>query len=287
MLYDLLTLIFLQTLHAARNARIREWRVSTSNHRIFQRMSGGCSRPSGARRSPRSVGRRRVLTASRRAGNRDRHRDPDRSAWRPGRDRAAWSFHAACSSSPGTSRHPTARTGSRRRSMSPNARSAGSRGSSASTGSFDAERARRDAERRRVARLAAAHRRSPRTRDPHPRPRVAMRILFIGDIFGKPGREIARRADSRADRAASRSTSSSPTSRTPPPASASPATSPTRSSTTASTSMTIGQSRLGQERSPRLHPATAEAAAAGELPGRRARPRQVSRHARAPANRSA
>ncbi len=62
-----------------------------------------------------------------------------------------------------------------------------------------------------------------------------VRILFVGDIFGKPGREIARTRDPRAGRAARRSTSSSPTSRTRPPASASPATSPTPSSATAST----------------------------------------------------
>ena len=54
-----------------------------------------------------------------------------------------------------------------------------------------------------------------------------MKILFIGDIFGKPGREIVRRGLPALDRAARRSTSSSPTARTPRRDSASPATSPT------------------------------------------------------------
>ena len=145
------TLIFLQTAHSrARNAKIRGWRVSTSNHRIFQRMSGGCSRPSGARRSPRMPSGAVECSPPSTCSKPRRHRDADRSAWRTGRRPCAWSFHAASSSSPGTSRHPTARTASRRRSMSPNARSAVSRGSSASTDP-STRNGRRDAEHRRVA----------------------------------------------------------------------------------------------------------------------------------------
>ena len=97
-----------------------------------------------------------------------------------------------------------------------------------------------------------------------------MRILFIGDIFGKPGRDIAKRAIpalierdgidfviANVENAAA------------------------GFGITGDIAegilgygvdvMTTGQSRLGQEGNPRLHPAAAEAAAAGELSLRRAR----------------
>src|SRR5204863_4614469 len=51
----------------------------------------------------------------------------------------------------------------------------------------------RHALQRGTANRAAAAARAPRRENPHPR-HVTMRILFVGDIFGKPGREIARRA---------------------------------------------------------------------------------------------
>ena len=65
------------------------------------------------------------------------------------------------------------------------------------TGAFDVQRAQRDARRRRADDRAAEARRAPRparTRIPrhHPR-RPRMKILFIGDIVGRPGRELMRK----------------------------------------------------------------------------------------------
>ena len=86
---------------------------------------------------------------------------------------------------------------------------------------------------------------------------------------------------------ATRSISSSPTSRIPPPASASPRDIGDTILELRRRRDDVGQSRLGQEGSARLHRRRAEAAAAGQLPGRRARARQLPRRARARASRSA
>src|SRR5262249_35226965 len=50
------------------------------------------------------------------------------------------------------------------------------------------------ADKGRASSPAARAGRSSRTADPYPDSYRVMRILFVGDIFGKPGREIARRA---------------------------------------------------------------------------------------------
>ena len=80
------------------------------------------------------------------------------------------------------------------RSTSPSARSAVSRARCGSPGAFDAGRAEatlRDGELRVVC-PASTSAAAPRSASPCGSTDV--RILFVGDIFGKPGREIARRA---------------------------------------------------------------------------------------------
>ena len=121
------------------------------------------------------------------------------------------------------------------RSTWPSARSAGSR---AACGSRARSTPAAPTPRSRPASCACACRASTNgaaARFAFPCGPTDVRILFIGDIFGKPGREIAQRAPCPRSSSSATSTSSSPTSRTPPRASASPATSPTRSSATAST----------------------------------------------------
>ena len=113
-----------------------------------------------------------------------------------------------------------------------------------------------------------------------------MRILFIGDIFGKPGREIARRA---VPALIERESLDFVIANVENSAAGFGVT-----GDIADTILGYGvdvdddrQPCLGQEGGPRLHPGAAEAAAAGELSRRARRAAAAIWHRRGRANRSA
>ncbi len=103
-----------------------------------------------------------------------------------------------------------------------------------------------------------------------------MRILFIGDIVGRPGRELVRRGLAALVERSRTSISSSPTPRMRPPASASRARSAISSSSWGVDVMTSGNHIWDKKEAHRLHRRRAAAAPAGQLPRRRARQRQLS-----------
>ena len=110
-----------------------------------------------------------------------------------------------------------------------------------------------------------------------------MRLLFIGDIVGRPGRELVQTGLSALVEPPSTSTSSIANAEN-----AAAGFGITREIGDAVARLgrrrdDVGQSHLGQERGARLHRHRAAAAAAGQLPRRRARQRQLSRAHRATA----
>src|SRR6185437_2892964 len=135
----------------------------------------------------------RVLSAARRFGNRGRRRDPDGPPSRS-RRRAAGRFLARGAAGRRTQARAAVRASHRGSVPRRGARVWTLRTHRAPGWIVRRRAGRRDAGGGRAAHLGPAHQRSPRPRDPHPRPHVVMRILFIGDIFGRPGREITRQA---------------------------------------------------------------------------------------------
>ena len=102
-----------------------------------------------------------------------------------------------------------------------------------------------------------------------------MRILFIGDIVGRPGPRAGPNRACRRWSTTTPSTWSSPTPKTRPPAWHHPR-DRRRAARLGRRRDDLGQSHLGQEGSARLHRRRVPPAAAGQLPRRRAGQRQLS-----------